>query len=207
MMSSEMNPIQTNFFDSIKTQYQFKLRAHHGMFSTMIIVQIIVLFLGYNSVGSGINNVSVNSVVYSGEAIIILTIAWAAIMGFRLTMKQSKNMMFTFVTDRKTNHISNVLFIVTLSIIGGISAYLLSFIFKISMYLWKGSENLLFIEEITLNGLLIGLSATVLYALLLAAFAYFIGEVIDRKSTRLNSSHVAISYAVFCLKKKKKKEL
>src|SRR5690625_5950200 len=26
--------------------------------------------------------------------------------------------------------------------------------------------------------------------------------VIDRKSTRLNSSHVAISYAVFCLKKK-----
>src|SRR5690606_41136866 len=29
---------------------------------------------------------------------------------------------------------------------------------------------------------------------------------IDRKSTRLNSSHVKISYAVFCLKKKNKKE-
>src|SRR5436309_3585977 len=29
----------------------------------------------------------------------------------------------------------------------------------------------------------------------------------DRKSTRLNSSHVKISYAVFCLKKKKKKKL
>src|SRR5690625_909758 len=29
------------------------------------------------------------------------------------------------------------------------------------------------------------------------------GEMGDRKSTRLNSSHVAISYAVFCLKKKK----
>src|SRR5690242_21076356 len=27
----------------------------------------------------------------------------------------------------------------------------------------------------------------------------------DRKSTRLNSSHMSISYAVFCLKKKKKK--
>src|SRR5207253_5521489 len=32
----------------------------------------------------------------------------------------------------------------------------------------------------------------------------YIGQ--DRKSTRLNSSHVAISYAVFCLKKKKKKK-
>src|SRR5437868_12749408 len=30
-----------------------------------------------------------------------------------------------------------------------------------------------------------------------------LGRRIDRKSTRLNSSHVSISYAVFCLKKKK----
>src|SRR5438034_2582306 len=29
-------------------------------------------------------------------------------------------------------------------------------------------------------------------------------ELLDRKSTRLNSSHTVISYAVFCLKKKKK---
>src|SRR5690606_41879816 len=29
---------------------------------------------------------------------------------------------------------------------------------------------------------------------------------VDRKSTRLNSSHVKISYAVFCLKKKKNKQ-
>src|SRR5438045_4654076 len=31
------------------------------------------------------------------------------------------------------------------------------------------------------------------------------GRRADRKSTRLNSSHLGISYAVFCLKKKKKK--
>src|SRR5438309_6113797 len=30
--------------------------------------------------------------------------------------------------------------------------------------------------------------------------------VVDRKSTRLNSSHSSISYAVFCLKKKNKKK-
>src|SRR5690606_40406878 len=32
------------------------------------------------------------------------------------------------------------------------------------------------------------------------------GVGVDRKSTRLNSSHVKISYAVFCLKKKKKEK-
>src|SRR2546427_8076640 len=34
-----------------------------------------------------------------------------------------------------------------------------------------------------------------------------VGHGLDRKSTRLNSSHSQISYAVFCLKKKKKKHI
>src|SRR5690625_3435235 len=38
----------------------------------------------------------------------------------------------------------------------------------------------------------------------LAKMNLFLNNIRDRKSTRLNSSHVAISYAVFCLKKKKK---
>src|SRR6266702_7375036 len=41
---------------------------------------------------------------------------------------------------------------------------------------------------------------------LLAGFAVS-PSWLDRKSTRLNSSHVAISYAVFCLKKQKRKYL
>src|SRR5690625_2511991 len=39
-------------------------------------------------------------------------------------------------------------------------------------------------------------------------FVYMLGlGILDRKSTRLNSSHVAISYAVFCLKKKTKEDV
>src|SRR3712207_7958564 len=38
----------------------------------------------------------------------------------------------------------------------------------------------------------------------LAALEEDVGKAEDRKSTRLNSSHANISYAVFCLKKKKK---
>src|SRR5260221_10647675 len=50
------------------------------------------------------------------------------------------------------------------------------------------------------------------YPILMAAneqqigMGYASGGAIDRKSTRLNSSHTVISYAVFCLKKKKKDE-
>src|ERR1022692_5253273 len=43
---------------------------------------------------------------------------------------------------------------------------------------------------------------TVTYCCAMAEFRYR-GREIDRKSTRLNSSHLVISYAVFCLKKNK----
>src|SRR5699024_11340989 len=39
------------------------------------------------------------------------------------------------------------------------------------------------------------------------AFSHSSESSLDRKSTRLNSSHVSISYAVFCLKKKKFKTI
>src|SRR2546427_9470311 len=49
-----------------------------------------------------------------------------------------------------------------------------------------------------------------IWVLLLIAFSHrpvtFPPQATDRKSTRLNSSHSQISYAVFCLKKKKKTE-
>src|SRR2546427_4706726 len=52
----------------------------------------------------------------------------------------------------------------------------------------------------------IGTTAAALLALPLSVLAARnVTPSIDRKSTRLNSSHSQISYAVFCLKKKKKK--
>src|SRR5690554_7232157 len=42
----------------------------------------------------------------------------------------------------------------------------------------------------------------ILFKKTLEGFAKNNNDLIDRKSTRLNSSHVRISYAVFCLKKK-----
>src|SRR5215212_10762231 len=50
-----------------------------------------------------------------------------------------------------------------------------------------------------------GLAISVAHATGLARRADELGP--DRKSTRLNSSHLGISYAVFCLKKKKNKKL
>src|SRR5438874_6149712 len=52
------------------------------------------------------------------------------------------------------------------------------------------------------RGVITTQSVSMVLAFVLAALT-LTGEI-DRKSTRLNSSHVEISYAVFCLKKKRK---
>src|SRR3989454_10945721 len=56
-------------------------------------------------------------------------------------------------------------------------------------------------------GVVTGAAMGPLMPQVLAEVAAVTGAQLDRKSTRLNSSHLVISYAVFCLKKKKKKKL
>src|SRR5690625_2003871 len=74
------------------------------------------------------------------------------------------------------------------------------------------SLNSAFLSSANLSNLLMESSAVgvialgVVCVLLVGEIDLSVGSVSgDRKSTRLNSSHVAISYAVFCLKKKKMK--
>src|SRR5690349_22163897 len=53
-------------------------------------------------------------------------------------------------------------------------------------------------------GCTLGVGSFVHYGVTMGDGAVLAPDSLDRKSTRLNSSHVEISYAVFCLKKKKK---
>src|SRR5690625_6526682 len=64
-----------------------------------------------------------------------------------------------------------------------------------------GAANLFAIDSQAISIMLV-LMFAVLTDYSLFIFSRYREKLRDRKSTRLNSSHVAISYAVFCLKKK-----
>src|SRR2546426_5654843 len=68
----------------------------------------------------------------------------------------------------------------------------------------QGFELILYALVIVM-GVLVGLEIPLLMRIVRDRYQF--RDVIDRKSTRLNSSHLVISYAVFCLKKKKKNYL
>src|SRR5439155_26853463 len=87
--------------------------------------------------------------------------------------------------------------------------HLHSFPTRRSSDLGKGYPNRLKGAEIPLGGRIVAVASA--YEAMTHDCPYRLAmshaaarEELDRKSTRLNSSHVAISYAVFCLKKKKK---
>src|SRR6266403_802634 len=65
-----------------------------------------------------------------------------------------------------------------------------------AVWRWNGLESLLRDLRISVRTLFRSPAFSIVAVLVMAL-------CIDRKSTRLNSSHVEISYAVFCLKKKK----
>src|SRR5258708_4875166 len=70
----------------------------------------------------------------------------------------------------------------------------------------RSINSLRIIIHVSRPGIVIGRGGTGLEELKKEIIAFFNSSkpVPDRKSTRLNSSHQIISYAVFCLKKKKK---
>ena len=187
MMSLKQSPLSSpvvtyDFFEAVKRQYVYKLNAYHSMFGTMILLQMIAVFLSIfgESAGTGQNNIYVQVNFYSANTIIFFTCIWAFMMALSLTNNASKSMMTTFVTNKQTNHLSNFLFMITLSVVGGITANLLGFFIKMIVFLFYRTEpKLVLLETIYVHDLFIGIYATILYILFVFVIGYFIGELVQ----------------------------
>lgn len=170
---------QVDLFTMIKKQTLYKIHAHFSMFSTMVILQLIgVIFaFGGENFGAGTENMMLHVKVSSGSIVIGFTLFWIFIMAILLTTKQNKSIVHTFITDKKINHLSNMLFLLFLSIVGGISSYLSGFFVKTVTFLWYSTENILVLEKITFVEVILGIIVTTLYMILLGAIGYFLGEI------------------------------
>jgi len=171
---------EMDFVTTVKKQLHYKIRAHHSMFGTMVIMQIIAFIFSFGSEnwGVGTDNVTVHMNITSGNIIIVFTFIWAFIMAVMLTNKPMKSMMLTFVSTKQINHVSNFLFIIFLSVIGGVTAYLLGFLTKSITFLLNHPENMIFVERVTINEVILGMVATILYMFLISVIGYLIGEIV-----------------------------
>lgn len=131
---------EPKLFDVVKRQYFFKMNANAASFTALIVMQIIALLISFN--GSGYSSSPVYNqfpkiewIDLSNDFPVALTLLWAFVLGLILTSAAQRNESFSFVTNRLSYHLSNFLFMVTASIIGGFTAALTGAVVKLYAFL------------------------------------------------------------------------
>ena len=72
--------------------------------------------------GMGGANLSVDVKYYSADLVIVFTMLWSFVTAITITTKPFRNHDFTFVSNRLSSSLSNILFLLTTSFIGSITA-------------------------------------------------------------------------------------
>ncbi|MPW26467.1 hypothetical protein GC105_11765 [Alkalibaculum sp. M08DMB] len=167
----------------IKKQYKYKSKAYLDVYFSLVVLQVISIllsFAGANSMGVGTPTMNINITYFSVDIVIVFTMIWGFITAIQLTTKNYRNDDFSFVTNRVNSNISNGLFLLTASIIAGITAMLSTFLQKSVLY-YIGGTN--FIADMSLfdyaKQIIIGIGSGILYVLLFCALGYVVGTLVQ----------------------------
>lgn len=167
----------------VKKQYVFKCRSYSGMFLSLMGLQLLAILLsgtGGSGSSSGNDYLNVGVTYVSASNVIVFTMIWALISAILITTKVYKEEEFTFITNRLSNNLANMGFLVTCSVIGGVTAYLSSFLVRAIVQM---TSRTTFLSD---HGLATSVmesigafSAPILYVLLCCAVGYFIGTLVQ----------------------------
>ncbi|KUP04730.1 hypothetical protein Q75_14895 [Bacillus coahuilensis p1.1.43] len=174
-----MSTTEVSKWQVVMKQFHYKRKAYVSIFLTLIFVQILGMLFSFTSNGGGSGDsigISYGYTLYSSSAIIMMTLLWAFISSLLLTTKAYKFDDFLFVTNRLTSNVSNVLFLLFMSLLGAITTSLASLVFRLLLFLLKDSESLVMMN-MGIGDWIMGVVVAFLYILLVATIGYLIGTV------------------------------
>ena len=168
MSSKEVNLLSI----SVK-QYFYKLKAYTTLVYGLITAQLIALLFslgGVVSMGSGNGELSITVKSYSANIVLIFSFVWIMVIALRLTTKQYKSMEITLVTNRLSGNLSNVGFLMTACVFGGITSSLVGVLLRVIMY-FTFDRSQISIDGFFLaySDLLLGIVVAILYMILISA--------------------------------------
>lgn len=176
-----MSFTKTNLAQTVRKQFLFKLKANIDSFSSLIFIQLLAV--GFSSLGgissSGISSedIQINVNYYSSDLVIVFTLIWAFTTAITITTKPYRNHDFTFVTNRLSSSLSNIVFLAASALLGSVTALLAGNLLKVFMYFRL--DSMLFGGMTSLKEVLIGICATFLYVFLFSAVGYFVGTLVQ----------------------------
>lgn len=175
-----MSLTRVTLVDTVKKQCFFKLKTNIPSLSSLIGIQLLALLFSLGGVASsamGRTNVWFNIQYYTADIVIIFTLIWVFVTAITMTTKPHRDHDFTFVTNRLSSSLSNILFLLTVSFVGSITAILAGNLIKIITYILLDQQLYSFV--LGLQEFIMGICVTILYGLLVASIGYFIGTLVQ----------------------------
>lgn len=171
---------KTNYRTLVKKQYQYKMKVYLNVFNSLIILQLFSLLLVNPTMSQGVGGYGINASLdsYSADFSIVFTLLWGFITAFLITTKAYREDDYTFVTNNQTQVIANSLFLLTISFIGGLTAILSGYLYRIIFYFVNDTSNIIW-HNLTIFECFIGVIATSMFVLLFTALGYFSGILVQ----------------------------
>lgn len=180
----------------IKNQFFSKLTLYAGVFTSFVILQVFAILLSMGSMGGGISSsggLEISYTTYSIAPVIIFTFLWGGIQAIKMSTKVNWEKSFMFVGNRFTHDLSNMIFLLVMSLIGGVLTVLTDFLFRVLTYYFLTDRTLAVNAfALTADEIFSGLISISFYLLLFSALGYLIGTV-----TRLHQMVSILLPAIF----------
>ncbi|EHQ89579.1 hypothetical protein [Desulfosporosinus youngiae] len=162
-------------------QYLYKLKGHSGLIYSLIFTQLLGLLssLGMRgSMSSGGEFIWVSVNTYSGDVILIFSFIWIIIVSSLIGSQSYRSIGFSVVSNRMTDHTSNIMLLLTSAVFAGVTGVLMSVGQRIIMIMTQ-SEGEFLVGELGIapQNLLLGIFVASLYLILLAAITYLIQTI------------------------------
>lgn len=172
---------EVSLSDVVQKQYSFKLKAFLGALGSLAILQLLALLFSLGgSMGSGFfgGHIEIEISYLSGNTVILFTILWAFVTAINMTTRAARYDDFTFVTNRLSSNIANLLYILTVSLIGGVSAILCGYILRvIGFFIYDTKLGPTIMD--TPAEFFLAIGAVTLYVFLFGALGYLIGMLVQ----------------------------
>jgi hypothetical protein len=171
-----MSLTEVKLSNLVQKQVKYKLQSYLGVFSSLMATQVLAMIFsagGYGSSTTGTGGVDISVHLYAGNLIIIFTLVWAFASAIQLTTKGYRYEDFTFVTNRLSSNLSNIIFLLAMCFIGGLTVMMSStFLRLIGLFIFQ--DNVIGFL-VPLDEWMIGVLSTSLYLFLIASIGYLVG--------------------------------
>lgn len=172
---------EVSMWSVVKKQFRFKLKSYRGIYTSLMVLQLLAILFslgGEASSGGGSQNFSYDLRHYGGNMILAFMMIWAFISAVIVTTRAYRYDDFTFVGNRLSSHLANIMFLSVTSIVGGITVLLASQLMKVIVMFYQDWEYIAS-EPLTFSQFLLGMAAMILYIFLFAALGYLTGTLVQ----------------------------